>query len=64
MDNKDKAWLLALAFSTTHPREITPEDFLSEVESAENEFLSLLNKLDAEKPDDSLKVWEKLGSSK
>lgn len=58
MDNKDKAWLLAVAYATTAPADVTPEEFLAEVERSEIEFESLL----AKRPDDSLKVWEKLGS--
>ncbi|MCZ5157308.1 hypothetical protein O5479_13750 [Escherichia coli] len=49
MDNKDKAWLLALAFSIRSQRETTHQEFFSEIENAENEFLSLLNERDAKK---------------
>lgn len=58
MDNKDKAWLLAVAYSTTAPSDVTPEEFLAEVERSEIEFESLL----AKQLGDSLKTWEKLGS--
>lgn len=64
MDNKDKAWLLALTFSIRSQRETTHQEFFSEIENAENEFLSLLNERDAKKSADSLKAWAKLGSSK
>lgn len=58
MDNKDKAWLLAVAYASTAPSDVTPEEFLAEVERSELEFETLL----AKKQDDSLKTWEKLGS--
>ena len=58
MDNKDKAWLLAVAYAATAPSEVTPEEFLAEVERAESDFETLL----ANKGGDSLKTWEKLGS--
>ena len=64
MDNKDKACLLALAFSIRSQRETTHQEFFSEIENAENEFLSLLNERDAKKSADSLKAWANLGSSK
>ncbi len=64
MDNKDKAWLLALAFSIRSQRETTHQEFFSEIENAENEFLSLLNERESKKSSDSLKAWAKLGSSK
>lgn len=44
MDNKDKAWLLAVAYATTAPADVTPEEFLAEVERSEIEFESLLAK--------------------
>lgn len=61
MKKEDKAFLIALAYATTQPQDITPEEFLSEVERSEVDFLSLINKRDS---DESLKIWEKLGSSK
>lgn len=44
MDNKDKAWLLAVAYTTTAPADVTPEEFLADVERSEIEFQSLLAK--------------------
>lgn len=64
MDKKDKAWLLALAFSLRSQREITHQEFFSEIENAENEFLSLLNESDAKERAHRLNIWDKLGSSK
>jgi len=61
MKKEDKAFLIALAYATTQPQDITPEEFLSEVERSEVDFLSLINKRNS---DESLKIWEKLGSSK
>lgn len=61
MKKEDKAFLIALAYATTQPQDITPEEFLSEVERSEVDFLALINKRDS---DESLKIWEKLGSSK
>lgn len=63
MNKDDKAWLLAVAYATTQPKEITPEEFLSEVERSEVDFLSLLAKREEEKSAESLATWEKLGSS-
>lgn len=58
MDKKDKAWLLAVAYATTAPSDVTPEEFLAEVERSEVEFESLL----ANRSGDSLKTWAELGS--
>lgn len=63
MNKDDKAWLLAVAYATTQPKEITPEEFLSQVELSEVDFLSLLAKREEEKSAESLATWEKLGSS-
>ncbi|HHS9969146.1 TPA: hypothetical protein ACTW6G_004470 [Raoultella ornithinolytica] len=63
MNKDDKAWLLAVAYATTQPKEITPEEFLSEVERSEVDFLSLLTKREEEKSAESIATWEKLGSS-
>lgn len=63
MNKDDKAWLLAVAYATTQPKEITPEEFLSEVERSELDFLSLLTKREEEKSAEWIATWEKLGSS-
>ena len=63
MKNEDKAWFLAVAYATTQPDDVTPEEFLSEVERSEVDFLSLLAKQEEDKTNESLKIWEKLGSS-
>ncbi|HIH9595226.1 TPA: hypothetical protein ACYVCF_003080 [Klebsiella pneumoniae] len=63
MNKDDKAWLLAIAYATTQPKEITPEELLSEVERSEVDFLSLLTKRDEEESAQAIKTWEQLGSS-
>ncbi|WP_414162852.1 hypothetical protein ACMGGS_12040 [Superficieibacter sp. BNK-5] len=63
MKKEDKAWLLAVAYATTQPDDVTPEEFLSEVERSEVDFLSLLTRQEEDKSNEALKVWEKLGSS-
>ncbi|ENK5076522.1 TPA: hypothetical protein ACGBUC_004082 [Klebsiella variicola] len=63
MNKDDKAWLLAVAYATTQPKEITPEEFLSEVERSEVDFLSLLTKREEEESAQAIKTWEQLGSS-
>ncbi|MEY8008617.1 hypothetical protein [Klebsiella quasipneumoniae] len=63
MNKDDKAWLLAVAYATTQPKEITPEEFLFEVERSEVDFLSLLTKREEEESAQAIKTWEQLGSS-
>jgi len=63
MTNEDKAWLLAVAYATTQPKDITPEEFLAEVERSEVDFLSLFARQENEKENGSFNIWEKLGSS-
>ena len=62
--NKDgKAWLLAVVYASTQPKEITPEEFLYEVDRSEVDFLSLLTKREEEESAQAIKTWEQLGSS-
>jgi hypothetical protein len=42
MNKDDKAWLLAVVYASTQPKEITPEEFLFEVDRSEVDFLSCL----------------------
>lgn len=63
MNKEDKAWILAVAYSTTRPQDITPEEFLAEVERSEVDFLLLLSKQEQEKTNESFNIWEKLGSA-
>ncbi|EMG9306279.1 hypothetical protein V5379_003728 [Citrobacter freundii] len=62
MTSEDKAWLLAVAYTTKAPKDTSPNEFLSEVERSEADFLSLLQQKDAEATNESIKIWEKLGS--
>ena len=54
---------MAVAYATTQPKEITPEEFLAEVERSEVDFLSLLTKREEEESAQAIKTWEQLGSS-
>lgn len=63
MKKEDKAWLLSVAYATTQPDDVTPEEFLAEVERSEVDFFSLLTKREEENSAESIKLWEKLGSS-
>ncbi|UBU94858.1 MULTISPECIES: hypothetical protein [Edwardsiella] len=62
MTKEEKAWLLAVAYATTAPKDTSPDEFLVEVERSEADFLSLLQKKEAEAAEESIKIWEKLGS--
>ena len=63
MNKDDKAWLLPVVYASTQPKEITPEEFLFEVDRSEVDFLSLLTKREEEECAQAIKTWEQLGSS-
>ncbi|GKP32313.1 hypothetical protein VAJ33_11515 [Klebsiella pneumoniae] len=63
MNKDDKAWLLPVVYASTQPKEITPEEFLFEVDRSEVDFLSLLTKREEEESAQAIKTWEQLGSS-
>ena len=63
MNKDDKAWLLSVVYASTQPKEITPEEFLYEVDRSEVDFLSLLTKREEEESAQAIKTWEQLGSS-
>ncbi|HGF9806653.1 TPA: hypothetical protein ACJEWJ_004281 [Klebsiella quasipneumoniae] len=63
MNKDDKAWLLGVVYASTQPKEITPEEFLYEVDRSEVDFLSLLTKREEEESAQAIKTWEQLGSS-
>lgn len=63
MNKDDKAWFLAVVYASTQPKEITPEEFLYEVDRSEVDFLSLLTKREEEESAKAIKTWEQLGSS-
>ena len=63
MNKDDKAWLLAVVYASIQPKEITHEEFLSEVDRSEVDFLSLLTKREEEESAKAIKTWEQLGSS-
>ena len=63
MNKDDKPWLLAVVYASTQPKEITPEEFLYEVDRSEVDFLSLLTKREEEESAKAIKTWEQLGSS-
>ncbi len=63
MNKDDNAWLLAVVYASTQPKEITPEEFLFEVDRSEVDFLSLLTKREEEESAQAIKTWEQLGSS-
>ncbi|WP_434103888.1 hypothetical protein [Klebsiella quasipneumoniae] len=63
MNKDDKAWLLGVVYASTQPKEITPEEFLYEVDRSEVDFLSLLTKREEEESAKAIKTWEQLGSS-
>ena len=48
MRTDEIAWLLAVSYANSTPKERTPEEFLADVERAEVDFLSLLQKKEEE----------------
>lgn len=54
---------MAVVYASTQPKEITPEEFLYEVDRSEVDFLSLLTKREEEESAKAIKTWEQLGSS-